>query len=165
MQANLSYMISRVAAVTTQTFKLNPQNSTSASSGSIVRFSLPSNTLLNTKSIKMFMRPVLTGNNARLPAKIDSLIDRVSLESGGVTIDGSGLNHYGLLRHAKDALMGNHTDTVLGHPEMVRAVSYHTGGAAIAADSQEVIAANQELAVCNWEGFLGSCAPSIIDTA
>ena len=158
MQANLSYMISRVAAVTTQTFKLNPQNSTSASSGSIVRFSLPSNTLLSTRSIKMFMKPVLAGANARLPAKIDSLIDRVSIESGGVTIDGSGLNHYGLLRHAKDALMGNHTDSVLGHPEMVRAKSYHTGAAALAADVPESFADNQELAVCNWEGFLGSFA-------
>jgi hypothetical protein len=61
--------------------------------------------------------------------------------------------------------MGNHTDSVLGHPEMVRAKSYHTGAAALAADVPESFADNQELAVCNWEGFLGSCAPSIIDTA
>ena len=51
-----AYMLSRNRAVTTQTFKLNPQNSTSASANSILRFSLPSNTLLNLKSLKFLFR-------------------------------------------------------------------------------------------------------------
>ncbi len=129
MNSNLSYMLSRVQAVSTQSFRLQPQNSTSASPGQQIRISLPSNTLLNTRSCKLLFNVTTTGQ-ARLPAKIDSLIDRVTLEAGGVTIDGGNLNNYGVLRHAKDALMGSKTDSVLGHPEMVRAKPYHNGAIA-----------------------------------
>ena len=79
-------MLSRVSSVSTQTFKLDPQNSTSSSPGQTIRVSLPSNTLLNLKSIKMLANVTLGGSGARLPPKINSLIDRVTLECGGVTI-------------------------------------------------------------------------------
>ena len=86
MNANLSYMLSRVSSVSTQIFRLDPQNSTSSSPGQTIRVSLPSNTLLNLKSIKMLANVTLGGSGARLPPKINSLIDRVTLECGGVTI-------------------------------------------------------------------------------
>jgi hypothetical protein len=165
MNANLSYMLSRVQAVSTQTFKLNPQNSTTATANHQIRISLPSNTLLNLRSMKLLFRATTTGSGARLPSKIDSLIDSVRLEAGGVCIDGIGLSNYGLLRHAKDALLGDKTDSVLGHPEMVREKSYHNGGAPITGTAVETYAASDTFAVCNWEGFLGSCEPSIIDTS
>ena len=164
---NLQYMLSRTSAVTTQTFKLNPQNSTSASANSIIRISLPSNTLLNLKSLKLLFRANCEGGTAggRLPAKIDSLIDRVTLEAGGVTIAGGLHNYYGVLRHAKDALTGSHCDPVLSHPEMVREKPYHNDGAAITTTGPEVYAAGDDFCISHWEGFLGSAAPSIIDTA
>ena len=98
MNANLSYMLSRVQAVSTQTFKLNPQNSTTATANQQIRISLPSNTLLNLRSMKLLFRATTAGGAARLPAKIDSLIDSVRLEAGGVTIDGAGLSNYGVRR-------------------------------------------------------------------
>ena len=101
MNANLSYMLSRVSSVSTQTFKLDPQNSTSCSASGQIRVNLPSNTLLNLKSIKMIANVTTGGSGARLPAKINSLIDRVSLEAGGVTIDGASMQQYGLLCHAQ----------------------------------------------------------------
>ncbi len=131
MNSSLSYMLSRVQAVSTQTFKLNPQNSTTATATQQIRFALPGNTLLNLRSLKCMFRATTTGSGGRLPSKIDSLIDSVRLECGGVTIDGGGLSQYGLLRQAKDALMGDKSDSVLEHPEMVRERSYHSGGAPI----------------------------------
>ena len=101
MNANLSYMLSRVSSVSTQTFKLDAQNSTSSSAGQTIRVSLPSNTLLNLKSIKMLANVQTGGSGARLPPKINSLIDRVTLEAGGQTIAGGTLQSYGLLCHAK----------------------------------------------------------------
>lgn len=164
MNSNLSYMLQRVSAVSTQTFKLQPQNSTTASANQTIRVSLPSNTLLNLKSIKLMFAATTAGNGARLPAKIESLIDRVSLESGGVTIDGGSLNNYGVLSHAKQALLGSKTDSVLGHPEMVRQKSYHSG-ATISGTNAEVYAATDDFAICEWEGFIGSAAPSICDVS
>ena len=90
-------MLSRVQAVSTQTFKLEAQNSTTAAAGSSIRVALPSNTLLNLKSIKLLASVTTAGSGVRLPAKIESLIDRVSIEAGGVTLDGSAMQQYGLL--------------------------------------------------------------------
>ena len=99
---------------------------------------LPSNTLLNLKSIKMVANVTTGGSGARLPAKINSLIDRVSLESGGMTIDGSAMQQYGLLCHAR-AVHEGAKDGPLSHPQMVRERSYHNGGAALSRDSKRNI--------------------------
>ena len=167
MNANLSYMLSRVASVSTQTFKLDPQNSTSATPNQQIRISLPGNTLLNLKSLKLIFKANIIGaaSGGRLPAKIDSLIDSIRLEAGGVTIDGSGMSNYGVLKHAKDALMGGSSD-ILSHPEMVRSISYHKGSAnPIVAAAPETYADGDDFCISNFEGFVGSCEPSIIDTA
>ena len=65
MNANLSYMLSRVQAVSTQTFKLNPQNSTTGTANQQIRISLPSNTLLNLRSMKLLFRATTAGGAAR----------------------------------------------------------------------------------------------------
>ena len=166
MNSNLTYLLSKVQSVSTQTFKLNPQNSTSATPNDTIRISLPSNTLLNTRSLKLMFTASTAGagTGGRLPAKIESLIESVRLEAGGVTIDGSGFDNYGVLCHAKDALMGGKS-SVLSHPEIVREKSYHNGAAAMAAAAVEAYAANNDFAVSFDLGFMGSCEPSIIDTS
>ena len=94
---NLSYYLSRLQGVSTNYFRLEPQNQNTATPNQIVRFSLPSNCLLNTRSMR-FMFNAGTGNSAaaqgaRLPPKIDSLIERVELLAGGVQLS-QGLNSY-----------------------------------------------------------------------
>lgn len=160
MNQNLTYMLSKVQAVSTQTFKLQPQNSTSASAGTQVRIALPSNTLLNLKSLKLFFTAKTTGDGfCRLPSKIDSLIDRVELQAGGVTIDGGELQEYGLLSHARQSLLGD-TSGSLGHTDMVLAKSYHNG----ATLTENEIYPDDSFCVSQWNGFISSCSPSIIDT-
>ena len=161
MNPNLTYMLSKVQAVSTQTFKLQPQNSTSAVAGTQVRIALPSNTLLNLRSIKMFFNAYTAGTRTRLPPKIESLIDRVELQAGGVTVDGGELQEYGLLSHAKSSIMGDKS-SALSHPEMVRVTSYHTGSAF--PSGNEVYLSDSPFVVSDWNGFLGSCQPGIIDT-
>ena len=165
MNANLSYMLSRVTSVSSQSFKLDPQNSTSCSASGQIRVALPSNTLLNLKSIKMIANVTTGGSGARIPAKINSLIDRVSLEAGGVTIDGASMQRYGLLCHAKAVHEGS-KDGPLSHAQMVRERSYHNGGAALVGTANESYAdANDPFAFSFDYTFLGTCAPSIIDTS
>lgn len=167
MNANLSYMMSRVSAVSTQTFKLTPQNSTSASPGQQIRISLPSNTLLNLRSLKlMFAANTEASSNegSRLPAKIASLVDRVVLEAGGVTIDGGSLNEYSTLLHAKHALEGDSCGQ-MSHPQIVREKSYHSDATAMTIGNPEQYSDDFDFVMPFDLGFLGSCEPSIIDTS
>ena len=62
------------------------------------------------------------GMGGRLPAKIDTLIERVEVTAGGIQLS-QGLNFYNVLRHAKDALLGDKTNSVCGQPDIIRTVS------------------------------------------
>lgn len=51
LPANLSYFLSRMQGVSTNYFKIFPNNTGTASPNKILRFELPSNSLLNLRSI------------------------------------------------------------------------------------------------------------------
>jgi hypothetical protein len=108
--------------------------------------------------------------SARLPNDTRSFIDRMAIYMGGVLVQNS-FSNYNTLVHAKKSLGADRcSDTTLTHPEICRAVSYHTGVAFDATGTKsEAIhetydsLANQ-LAIVDWEGFLGTAEPGIIDT-
>ena len=117
----------------------------------------------------------MTTNGGRLPNKIDSLIARISIFCGGVLV-ANNFDNYNVLRHAKDALMGDRCDAATGHPEICRAKSYHN---ALGADNAVLTGANaaedyrasgnkgvgrDQFVIDYWESFLGSLEPGIIDT-
>jgi hypothetical protein len=99
---------------------------------------------------------------ARLPPDTRSFIDRMAIYMGGVLVQNS-FSNYNILVHAKKALGADRcSDSVLTHPEMCRAVSYHN--AAALAETESYTTADVQLAITDWEGFLGTAEPSIIDT-
>lgn len=109
-----------------------------------------------------------TLTQARLPPDTRSFIDRMAIYMGGVLVQNS-FSNYNTLVHAKKALGADRcSDYTLTHPEVCRAISYHTGNAfatTLDASRNEIYdsLANQ-LAISDWEGFLGTAAPEIIDT-
>ena len=155
----LSYFLDRLSGFSTNIFKLEPQGSNSAKANNIIRITLPANSLVNFRTFALHFNAAITSANdeGRLPNKIDSLVERVEVTFGGVQVS-AGNNMYNVLRHAKDALMGDSTDPILGHPEVVRAESYHKASG---------IASNKEVAapyvIDKWEGFLGTVEPKIVD--
>ena len=171
---NVSYFMSRLMGVSTSHFKIYPQNSGVQSANKIVRFELPSNTLLNLRSCRMLFNVTTTATGSvtqtRLPNDTRSFIDRMAIYMGGVLVQNS-FSNYNTLVHAKKALGADRcSDTTLTHPEICRATSYHTGlDFGIPAAHDETIhetydsLANQ-LAIVDWEGFLGTAEPGIIDT-
>ena len=165
MNANLQYALSRLQGVSSNHFLLEPNNSSSAAPSGITRFSLPENTLWNTRETVLHFNATTSGSGARLPAKIDSLVSSYRLSAGGVQLS-SGNNLYNVMRHAKDALTKNHTESVLGHSEMVREKSY-VDGSTITTTNAEVYTANgsRRFAIKYWDGILGTLDPSIIDTS
>jgi len=177
---NLAYFLSRLQGVSTNYFRLEPQSSGSSTitANKIIRFNLPSNCLLNTRGISFNFNAdanALASAGGRLPADIASLIDRVELSSGGVQI-AQGANGYNLITAMKKYLTVNKCDPALGHPEIVRSVSYVDGAGdfATGASSNILTTKNEnyrsggnqvQFAIDNWEGFLGSVQPAIIDTS
>ena len=163
---NVSYFMSRLQGVSTSHFKVFPQNSGSQSANKILRFELPSNTLLNLKSCRMLFNVTTESTNAttasRVPPDTRSFIDRMAIYMGGVLVQNS-FSNYNVLVHAKKALGADRcSDTTLTHPEIVRATSYHTGLAVLKNESYTT--ADIQLAIVDWEGFLGTAEPGIIDT-
>lgn len=171
---NVSYFMSRLMGVSTSHFKVYPQNSGSQAANKIIRFELPSNTLLNLRSCRMLFNVTTTATGsvtqARLPNDTRSFVDRMAIYMGGVLVQNS-FSNYNTLVHSKKALGADRcSDTTLTHPEICRSHSYHTGAAfGIPSTKDETIhetydsLANQ-LAIVDWEGFLGTAEPGIIDT-
>ena len=165
MNANLQYALSRLQGVSSNHFLLEPNNSSSAAPSSITRFSLPENALWNTRETVLHFNVTTSGTSgARLPAKIDSLVSSYRLSAGGVQLS-SGNNLYNVLRHAKDALTKNHTESVLGHSEMVRETSYVDGSTITTTNNEVYAAGTRRFAIKYWDGILGTLDPSIIDTS
>lgn len=177
LPSNLSFFMSRLQGVSTSHFKVNPQTTSSVGPNNLIRFELPSNTLLNFRSIRLLFNAEATGVGVSLPNDISSLIERVSVYIGGVLV-ANGFNGYNTLVHGKAALQG-YKCGALAHPEMVRKVNYHTGQTAVAAliadgsgesitdlSGVNVTDSNGVYFFCidNFEGFLGSIEPSIMDT-
>jgi len=167
LPSNLSFFMSRLQGVGTSHFKVNPQTTGAMAPANIVRFELPSNTLVNFRSLRMFFNATTSGTSAAisLPNDISSVIERCSVYIGGVLV-ANGFNGYNTLVHAKASLQG-YKCGALAHPEMVRQFKYHgDGGTAIGATSAETYTASDVYTFCidNFEGFLGTCEPSIMDT-
>jgi len=169
MNKNLSYFLQRITGTQTNQFRLLPQNSDSATAGSIVRFSIPSNTLWHVEATSLMFSATCANSGATAGARLpptEMLIDRYTVEAGGILI-GSGHTLYGVLCQAKKALSQKKTDSVLTHPEMVRQKSY-VDGSVIATTGNEVYPdanGQTQFAVNSWEGFLGSVSPGCVDTS
>lgn len=168
LPSNLSFFMSRLQGVGTSHFKVNPQTTGSIVGGNIVRFELPSNTLLSFRSLRLMFNATTTPlvNPISLPNDISSLIERCSVYVGGVLV-ANGFNGYNTLIHGKAALQG-YKCGMLAHPEMVRAIKYHdsdlTPLTSILAETYSPTDDYNAFCIDNFEGFLGTCEPSIMDT-
>jgi hypothetical protein len=176
---SLTFFLDRLQGFSTNIFRLETQNNDTATANKILRFSLPANALLNMRSFALHFNAKTTaaGQGARLPAKIDTLIERVEVTAGGIQLS-QGLNYYNVLRHAKDALLGDKTNSVCGHPDIIRTISPVDGlgycdadddnGAVLSAVLGERYPSTHKQAqftIDHWEGFIGTCEPKILDAA
>lgn len=167
LPSQVQYFMQRMQGTSSSHFKINPQTDGTHTSGKIIRFLLPENTLWNTRSTRLFFNASCAGHGTnttpRLPNDISSLIERVSIYMGGVLVQ-QGFQGYNTLKHAKAAVQGSKCNPALGHPEIVRTKSYHNG-ATFAADASETYTSkDDQFCIDYWEGFLGSVAPEILDT-
>jgi len=161
----MSYFMERVQGCSVNVFRLSPQNSTTATANQQIRFNLPSNALLNTRSLMLMFNATTAGNAARLPANIASLIDRVEVLAGGVQIS-QGHNLTNVFLKAKEILEGPKCDATLAHPEIVRTVTYVDKQRYTGVQPETYSSANgqTQFAVTNFDGFLGTVEPGVLAT-
>ena len=162
LPANVSFFMQRLQGVSTSHFKVHPQGADNASASKITRFELPSNSLINFRGTRLFFNAGTNGGKGRLPNDISSLIERVAVYMGGTLVQNN-FQSYNLLCHAKAAIEGSKCNATLGHPEIVRAKSYHNG-ADFSSSSEDYTRGDEMFCIDVWEGLLGSIEPSIIDS-
>jgi len=152
-------MMDRLSGFSTSSFKLQCLGSDTATANQIVRFELPTNALVDIRKFSFAVSLELAGSSGKVRlSEINNIIERVSVTVGGVELQ-SGFNSYNLLKHIKNALMGEQACVVSGHPEFVREKSYHTGAAVTGTEP------DGDYRVDNWLGFLGECEPRVLDTS
>jgi hypothetical protein len=164
LSPELMYFASRMSGFSTNTFKIETNNQSSATSSSIISIDLPNNSIINLRSFKLFFSAITTGAGAggRLPP-VKDLIERVEVAMGGIVLS-QGTNFTNVLSEAKKALHADYTDAVLGHPEYIRATSYVNPADTYTGTADEADA-NTLYCVDEFEGFLSTADPMLFDTS
>jgi hypothetical protein len=175
---NLTYFVDRLQGVSTNTFRLETQNKTTAKQNDIISFDLPSNAILNLRSLKVWCNASTsasaagsaTNSGARLPP-IDDLVERVEVSVGGVLLS-QGTNFQNVLNEALKSVQVEYCDSVVGHPEYVRNRSYVDGfgvggtGPITGTDNEDYPAGeNPRFCIQKFHGFLATADPKLLDTS
>lgn len=171
---NLTYFVERLQGVSTNTFRLESQNKTTAQQNDIISFDLPSNAILNLRSLKVWCNASANLGSAtagaRLPP-ISDLVERIEVSVGGIILS-QGTNFSNVLQEAMRALSYEDCDSVTGHPEYVRNISYvnklGAGAAVITGTLNEEYPVNgnlQYFCIDKFPGFLSTADPKLMDTS
>ena len=169
------YAVSRLEGLSSGVFRLEAQNATSnLPAQSVIRVTLPNNALLDVHSLAWHFDASTTSGAAgtvgcRLPNKIETMINRVSVQIGGVEV-AAGCNFYNILCHVKDVVDGNWADDYgMNHPTIISGSVLdlnYVGG--IVLTTEEVTGfVGREAYYCvnNWYGFIGECQPRVLDSS
>ena len=170
---NLTYFVERLQGFSTNTFRLESQNKTTAQQNDIITFDLPSNAILNLRSLKVWCNASAAVGSAtagaRLPP-INDLVERVEVSVGGIVLS-QGTNFSNVLQEAQRALSHEHVDSITGHPEYVRNISYvnelGAGLAVLTGNKCEDYSTETTVKFCidKFPGFLATAEPKLLDTS
>ena len=124
--AYLSYYAREFSGVSNTTFRIPPRASGSLSARGQMSFCLPTNCLVSCKDIRLVFSASTENANAaskaaRLP-KASSLIERVEVTAGGISVD-AGIHNQNALEQALDNVKVLKHDAVDSHSEIYRNVS------------------------------------------
>ena len=132
----LSYYSNVLSGFSTSTMRLTANSKTSGiGSGDVTTIPLPANSIADMRSFKVYFKCALTGTTARLPPGVSSLLRRVEVTAGGISVS-QGTNLYSTLRAAKAALLGPLDNKQSGNPRLVRSTDEFSGVAIGTTDPQ-----------------------------
>ena len=165
--ASVTPFIRRLMAHSTNTFKIEPSGARSSiGAGQIVSFQLPSNSIVDLKSIRwLFNAKISAGTRGRLPNKIESLVERYSVECGGQVVYQGHLG-YNVVKHAKDALemslCKEVSRNVQAHEEIPRLTDCEDSDISGGNEAPVSTGDATQFCVSDWLGFM-EAAPELLD--
>ena len=173
--STLSLAVSKIAGISTNSFKITPTTgSGSSGAGQQIRVLLPTAGFIHLPSTKLYFSVTTTVNGTRLPKFTSSLIQRVQVLCGGVTIS-SGNPAHGIVESVKNIVNDEEKCLASEHPEMVLGMDYlgkkfdYGGTGAKASGAPETYAAGQAngagIFSVDLGDFFQSLHPNYIDLA
>jgi hypothetical protein len=156
----ISYMMDRISGFSTNSYKIQVLGSSSAGPNQIVRFELPTNSIVDLHKFAFAFKCAVSGANASRLSDANNIIERVSITVGGVELS-SGFGKYNVLHNIKKALLAEPRDMLTEHPEITRLTSLATGVDFVDGSGEP----SAEYRIDNWLSFIGECEPRNIDTS
>ena len=157
------------------TFRIEPNSSTTATAGRVIQISLPENSVLDMKSLRMFFQIQTTAGATTtpaailglLPANIESIISSIEVYVNGVQVT-QGTNEYHTIckvlklgAYNQDAQLTS--GVLVNHATQVETLAGVTAsdifGAARAAQGE-----HGDVCIDNWSNFLGTTATRFLPT-
>ncbi len=172
---NLNFSAEVLSNYSRNTFRIEPNSSTTAKAGRVIQISLPENSLLDMKSLRMFMnvkteKGVATGPHdvlGLLPANIEGLIASVEVYINGVQVT-QGTNEYNTIckvlklgSYNQDAQLSS--GVLVNHAKMVGTLNGVTASD-IFGTAQAGQGENGDVCIDNWCNFLGTSATRFLPT-
>ena len=155
---NLRYAVNRLNGYNTNVFKLQTQNQTTASNGQIITVNIPTNSIINCRSISMHFNSSISNSSstvfAGFPANMSSIIDRVEVLCGGTQLQ-QGILQYNTCSTIKKRLFNKINKQ--NSDSKVLSGSYPV----------DISAADQpdgSFIIDEWQGFLNEIEPQFLDT-
>jgi len=122
--STLSLAVSKIAGLSTNSFKITPTTGAGASAaGQQIRVLLPTAGFIHLPSTKLYFSVTTTVNGTRLPKFTSSLFQRVQVLCGGVTISAGNPVH-GIVESIKNVVKDEEKCLASEHPEMVLGLDY-----------------------------------------
>ena len=163
----LAFGLMKIQGVSVNSFEITPTSgSSSVSSNSQIRITLPTNCLMDFKTSRLYFSVELAGNAARLPAGIKSLFTRMTMSCGGSVVY-QGNNFFNIQEYVRGFAENDGEGGINGHSDIVVASSVQ--GSAITGTNAETYAAG--LSGSNGTlfsidlGELSKMSPRILDTS
>jgi hypothetical protein len=157
------------------TFRIEPNSSTTATAGRVIQISLPENSVLDMKSLRMFFQiQTLAGATTTpaailglLPANIESIIASIEVYVNGVQVT-QGTNEYHTIckvlklgAYNQDAQLTS--GVLVNHATQVETLSGVTA-ADIFGTARQAQGEHGDVCIDNWSNFLGTTATRFLPT-
>ena len=171
---NVNFSAETLSNYSRNTFRIEPNSSTTAKAGRVIQMSLPENSILDMKSFRMLMNVKTSKGTVAagdvlglLPANIESLIAGVEIFVNGVQVTQS-TNEYNtickvlkLSQYNQDAQMTS--GVLVNHAKMVSTLNGVTASE-IFGSTQAGEGENGDMCIDNWCNFLGTGATRFLPT-
>ena len=118
--SELMYGLRSIDGVSHASFKIPAQTTNDLTANAQVRFSLPSNSIVDLRKCRMVFNVTTAGTGNTRLGELHSLIQRYSIMAGGVPISQGCANAHVLLQALKIIHPHDEGDVVDGHPEIYR---------------------------------------------